>query len=701
MAQKELDRFDTNAKADIKIKTKLVTLVGGFIILGCVVVAAVSLTVFDKKLVKNTQEGLVHTANGAQRVMEDWLVTLKTGAELIADAPEVQAALSGENNENALRSYIRAKAEALDMEAFAVLNKSGVVVPGGESNLTAGKNFVSIKGVARALNGTASLSFEAIDNIPFAAIAANPVKINGSVEGCIITIYDLTTDDFTNLMKKGYDVECTIFNGNTRVASTISGVVGTTLDNQEIVTKVLNNGDLFEGTNVIAGKNYYSVYQPLINADGYKAGMLFIAKSAEVVESVRKTTLIVVIPITIVLIAVLLTIAYIFINWLMWRISNVTNFLKELESGDADLTKRCKLFTRDEIGDLIIRFDAFLDKLQQIMRDVQSSKNELDSSGRDMTQSSEDTASAITQIIANIQDISNQISNQSGSVSQTANAVSDISDNIEQMEGLIESQSSSVSEASAAIEEMIGNISSVNQSVDKMARSFKDLSANAQTGFNKQQDVNERIKQIENQSEMLVEANQAISNIAEQTNLLAMNAAIEAAHAGEAGKGFSVVADEIRKLSETSSAQSKTIGEQLNNIKDSITEVVTASHESSEAFTAVSNKIRDTDELVLQIKAAMEEQNSGSQQIGQALKSMNDSTSDVSQSSKEMSARSDRIKMEMKNLQSVSTTMKNTMDEVSTGVRKIQESGDLLSTISKKVGGAINTIASQIDRFKV
>lgn len=375
--------------------------------------------------------------------------------------------------------------------------------------------------------------------------------------------------------------------------------------------------------------------------------------------------------------------------------------ITEISTGNADLTQRLVVKSKDEVGDVVSGFNVFVEKLHSIISQIKRSKANLHDAGGQMSDITQDTAASITEILANIDGVNRQIVNQSGSVDETAGAINEIASNIASLERMIENQVSQVSQASAAVEQMIGNISSVNLTVEKMAGSFEELEVNAQTGSAKQEDVNNKIEQIKTQSEMLQDANTVISAIAEQTNLLAMNAAIEAAHAGEAGKGFSVVADEIRKLSENSSEQSKTIGVQLGKIRASIDDVVDASVDSSAAFQSVADKIKDTDQLVRQIRAAMQEQQAGSQQIGDALHAMNDSTSEVRTASAEMSEGNKQILHEVQKLQDATLKMKDSLSEMGIGARKINETGTALSDVAGVMNDSISRIGNEIDLFRV
>ena len=372
-----------------------------------------------------------------------------------------------------------------------------------------------------------------------------------------------------------------------------------------------------------------------------------------------------------------------------------------IATGNADLTQRIAVTTKDEIGDVVAGFNKFTEKLHSIVKDIKDSEGELSQAGRNLQEGTQLTSDSINEILSNIRNVDSQILKQSENVNQTASAVNEIASNITSLEHMVETQSEEVQNASASVEQMIKSIEQVDQTVSILAESFESLLGNVEAGSKKQMLVNQTVVEIEDQSKMLQVANQAISNIASQTNLLAMNAAIEAAHAGTAGQGFAVVADEIRKLSETSSMQSKSIREQLGKIRKSIDNVVSASTLSKEAFDNVFDEIKRTDTLVQQIKSAMDEQTNGSNSIGEALSSMNNSTADVRASAKEMSNGNKIILGSVKELQDSTISMRDSMEDMAFGAEKINSMGNSLSQVSSSIESSITNIGNQINQFKV
>ena len=446
-----------------------------------------------------------------------------------------------------------------------------------------------------------------------------------------------------------------------------------------------------------AGGGYYLAGSPIEKSNGWI--FVTVGKSSELFEMLKKTIFIIT-TMAIVGVVVSLLIAFVLATGIVRPIKTVDTTVNQIASGNADLTQRLPVDSNDEIGSLETGFNKFVEKLQEIISQIQCSKENLNDVHESLGASVHDASSSITEILSNIESVGNQVGSQVNAVSQTSAAVAEIAENINSLERMIEQQASGVSVASSAVEEMIGNISSVNASVEKMAESFEKLEENSRNGIEQQQFVNRQVSEVSEQSKTLQDANHAIASIASQTNLLAMNAAIEAAHAGEAGKGFAVVADEIRKLSETSSEQSKKIGAELHKIVETINGVVEASAKTSESFAQVSELIAATDELVRQIRSAMEEQQTGSKQILDSIKIMNDNTFEVKTASHEMKEGNQMILSEVQNLQNTTLVIKESMQEMSAGAKSMNQTSAALSEISTQVADSITKIGQEIDLFK-
>ena len=445
------------------------------------------------------------------------------------------------------------------------------------------------------------------------------------------------------------------------------------------------------------GQRCVSFVAPVADT-GYSIG--YIVSLAQVHTATTRTQRVVLI-VGIIVAIILAVFFFLALSRVLDRLKKINKLIRELSSGDADLTVRLQVHNADEIGELVIGVNMFLEKFHQIMTNIKQSEVELNDAGGVLANEIENTTSTVSNMSGNIKVVNNQVSNQSVVVGNSTNAISEISQNIEYLDSMIQGQASTVVEASAAVEEMIGNINSVDKSVIKMVEEFTVLELDTKNGIEQNSSVNELIQKISEQSVSMVDANTTIQSIAEQTNLLAMNAAIEAAHAGEAGKGFSVVADEIRKLAETSAEQSNKIGEELSKIQSGIQQVVNASSESEKSFQSVSERINLTSELITQIRGAMEEQQSGSQQILEALQAMNESTSKVRDAGNEMTRSGESIKGDVTELRNSMDSINSAVTDITEGTHYVNESTGNLREISGKLRAAIKKISDDVDLFKV
>ncbi|MCR5622722.1 MAG: cache domain-containing protein [Treponema sp.] len=274
----------------------------GSMMLGMVSVVILSITVFSNGYMRNTQNLIVHTAEGAMGIMNDWALTLKGLTSASAVRPDlVQAMRDGDAEQ--LREIVSTFSGSSDVELIAFTDRTGVVLPGGGYNIDEGTSIQDHAGVSDALKGREGLTFEPLGDISYAIAFSFPVRDpSGGLLGTVVSAYDLTTGSFVELMKNGFDVECTVFRGGERMETTLDVGAGSRLDNPVILREVLEEKNIFVGRNTVNGISYLSVYQPLTSDNGDVSGMLFIAKDLSDVRKIASTVILVVIPYTLLIV---------------------------------------------------------------------------------------------------------------------------------------------------------------------------------------------------------------------------------------------------------------------------------------------------------------------------------------------------------------------------------------------------------------
>ena len=382
-------------------------------------------------------------------------------------------------------------------------------------------------------------------------------------------------------------------------------------------------------------------------------------------------------------------------------IASASDKLQNISEGDGDLTVSLPVRGADEIARLSSAFNKTIEKIRASVHSVSDNAVSMKEVGASLATNVSQTASAINEISANIENVKKQILYHTSSVVAVGASLQAMQVTIGEVDASAKDQSTTVGRSSSKVTEMMASIRNVASVVESNLKALTDLNEATEGGKAIIEQTVDLSHDVDEGSAILLEASTVIQNIAEQTNLLAMNAAIEAAHAGEAGKGFAVVADEIRKLSEESGAQGKNIVKILTDLKDKIKKVSGSAAEAKDEFENIFRLAERTRENEQSVMGSMREQDERSAEVIHAIGEVAEISRSVQGGAEEMLKNSTLVSGEMERLGLMSDSIAASITEMAAGTAQINCAVQEINEISIRNKESIGNLVGEVKKFKV
>jgi methyl-accepting chemotaxis protein len=229
----------------------------------------------------------------------------------------------------------------------------------------------------------------------------------------------------------------------------------------------------------------------------------------------------------------------------------------------------------------------------------------------------------IGQLISALRRMSEHLSRTLGSIKdsteQIATASTEIAVGNNDLSRRTEQQASNLQQTSSSMEQLTGTVATNADSARQANQLALGASEVARRGGEVVEQVVATMGEISDSSRKIADIISVIDGIAFQTNILALNAAVEAARAGEQGRGFAVVAGEVRSLAQRSAEAARQI---KGLITDSVERVDSGSRLVKDAGSTMSEivtSVRRVTDIIGEISSATGEQSAGIGQVNTAV----------------------------------------------------------------------------------
>ena len=203
----------------------------------------------------------------------------------------------------------------------------------------------------------------------------------------------LINDDtsIVDAIKENTGSLATIFMGDTRVATNVTKDDGSratgTKATDKVAEEVLKGGKIYKGSADVAGKKCQTMYIPLKDTGGNVIGMWFAGIEESVINREVFAMSRWIAYAGVIILIVNMIVFGLMISKIIRNIKEIMVTLNKVEKGE--LTSKCEIRTKDEIGDISKGLNNTINSLQSLINNIMEIITKLDSTSGTISDSTE------------------------------------------------------------------------------------------------------------------------------------------------------------------------------------------------------------------------------------------------------------------------------------------------------------------------
>jgi sensor histidine kinase regulating citrate/malate metabolism len=560
----------------VSLSAKIVGLVVTAVFSVGVCVFASSYYFVNKGFNDQTQQDVGRLADAVQLHFDEVTAKMAAVAQMTAARKDLAEAITKGDT-----AYIQKLGKEVMRDSKAgfitIADKDGNAVGRGHSEKT-GDSVLNQPNVKKALAGEASTGVEEGTVVKFSLRAGAPVRLDDKVVGSVTTGVDLTpaSHAFVEEVKKMFDVECTLFQGDTRATTTLmkdgQRVIGTKMDNPMVLDTVLAKGQRFLDINKILGKEYNTAYWPLKDAAGKVIGMLFIGKDRSIViASVRNT------------------------EWSILAILAIVGALMLV----------CGVLVARSITRPINRA---ITSLSEAAEQVVSASGQVSSASQSLAEGASEQAASIEETSSSLEEMSSMTKQNADNASTADNLMKESKQMVERANGSMTELTQSMEDISKASDET----SKIIKTIDEIAFQTNLLALNAAV-----------------EAARAGEAGAGFAVVANEVRNLAMRAAEAAKNTSALIEGTVTKVREGSELVERTGGAFAEVSKSAAKVAGLVAEIAAASSEQAQGIDQINKAVTEMDKVTQQTAANAEESASASEEMNAQAEQMKEVAGEI------------------------------------------------------------------------